>query len=53
MARECGLPSWVLRIEARFDRSYFFEKRTKHHLGGPHLRAMTGLFVIPTDHSLF
>ena len=46
MARECGPPSWVLHIDAEFGRSSFFDRKSKRHLGGPHSRAMTSLFVI-------
>ncbi len=50
MARECGPPSWVLRIGAEFAQSSFFDRKSKRHLGGPHSRAMTALIATPTRH---
>jgi hypothetical protein len=42
----------VLQVEAEFARSSFFDRKSKRHLGGPHSRAMTGLFVILPDRNV-
>ncbi len=51
MARGFGAPRRGVRSAAKLAPNSFDDNNSTRHLGGPHSRAMTDLFVIPTDHN--